>query len=67
MMTYYDLSLPLRCLVILGLFFLVCLGGYLFPSVCRWKKWMPVVLLTAAILLCAVPMVIYVAEAQDRL
>ena len=30
MMTYYDLSLPLRCLVILGLFFLVCLGGFYF-------------------------------------
>ena len=67
MMTYYDISMPLRCLVILGLFFLVCLGGYLFPAVCRWKKWMPKVLLTLAITLCAVPMVIYVAEARANL
>ena len=64
MMTYYDISMPLRCLVILGLFFLVCLGGYLFPAVCRRKKWMPKVLMTLAMVLCAVPMVIYVAEAQ---
>ena len=56
MMAYYDLSIPLRCLVILGLFFLVCLGGYLFPAVYRRKKWMPKVLLTLAIVLCAVPM-----------
>ena len=33
MMTYYDLSIPLRCLIILGLFFLVCIGGYLFLAV----------------------------------
>jgi len=67
MMTYYDISMPLRCLVILGLFFLVCLGGYLFPAVCRWKKWMTKVLLTLAIVLCAVLMVIYVAEARANL
>lgn len=67
MMTYYDIPMPLRCLVILGLFFLVCLGGYLFPAVCRRKKWMPKVLLTLAIVLCAVPMVIYVAEARANL
>ena len=67
MMTYYDISMPLRCLVILGLFFLVCLGGYLFPAVCCRKKWMPKVLLTLAIVLCAVPMVIYVSAARANL
>lgn len=67
MMTYYDMPMPARCLMILGLFFLVCLGGYLFPAVCRRKKWMPKVLLTLAIFLCVVPMVIYVAEARANL
>ena len=36
-MTYYDIPMPVRCLVILGLFFLVCLGGYLTPArTCLW-------------------------------
>ena len=67
MMTYYDISMPARTLVILGLFFLVCLGGYLFPTVYRRKKWMTRVLLVLAMLACAVPMVIYVAEARANL
>ena len=29
MLSYYALSIPLRCLVILGLFLSVCVGGYL--------------------------------------
>jgi len=66
-MTYYDVSMPVRCLVILGLFFLVCLGGYLMPTVYRRKKSMTRVLLAIAMLACAVPMVIYVAEARANL
>ena len=67
MMTYYDLSIPLRCLVILGLFFLVCLGGYLTVTMWRRTKGTKRLLPLAAILLCAVPMVIYVAEARANL
>ena len=67
MMTYYDLSIPLRCLIILGLFFLVCLGGYLFPALFRRKKQQPKILLSLATILCAVPMIIYIAEARANL
>ena len=67
MMTYYDIAMPLRCLVILGLFFLVCLGGYLTVTMWRRAKGTKRLLPLAASLLCAVPMVIYVAEARALL
>lgn len=67
MMTYYDISMPLQCLVILGLFFLVCLGGYLTVTMWRRTKGAKRLLPLAASLLCAVPMVIYVAEARANL
>lgn len=67
MMTYYDLSIPLRCLIILGLFFLVCIGGYLFLAVLRRKKQQPKILLPFATLICAIPMIIYIAEARANL
>lgn len=67
MMSYCDIPMPLRCLIILGLFLLVCLGGYLLPSVYRRKQWMTKVLLPLAMIVCAVPMVIYTADARGQL
>ena len=67
MMAYYDIPIPLRCLVILGLFFLICLGGYLLPAVYHQKKLVPKILLPLAIIACIVPMVCYTAEARANL
>ena len=66
-MTYCDIPVPVRCLVILGLFFLVCLGGYL--TVTRYNRWKGAekYLLPLGVLVCAVPMAIYVAEARANL
>ena len=67
MIAYYDISMPMRCLVILCMFFLVCLGGYLIPIVFHWKQHQPKILLSIAILICTVPMTIYIAEARANL
>lgn len=67
MMAYSDIPMPLRCLVILGLFFLVCLGGYLTPTIFRREKLWQKMLLFFALFACAVPMVIYTAEARANL
>lgn len=63
MIPYYDISMPLRCVVILCLFLLVCVGGYLIYSVNRKQR----LLLGLSVLICAVPMMIYVAEARANL
>ena len=66
-MIYRDIPMPVRCLVILGLFFLVCLGGYL--TVTRHNRWKGAekYLRPLGVLVCAVPMAIYVAEARANL
>ena len=67
MISYYDISMPMRCLVILCLFLLVCMGGYLIGPAFRRKKLHPKLLLPLSIMICVVPMIIYVAEARAKL
>lgn len=67
MISYYALSMPFRCLVILGLFFLVCLGGYLLRPVFIRKKMFSKILLSFSILVCLVLMILYIAEARANL
>lgn len=67
MLSFYDLSIPLRCLVILGLFLSVCIGGYLIPIVHRQKNKLLQVLFLLVIVVCAVLMVIYTSEARANL
>ena len=67
MIAYSQIPMPLRCLVILWLFFLVCMGGYLLLSIFHRKKLLPNLLLPLSVLFCAVPMVIYTAEARAKL
>ena len=67
MISYYDISMPLRCVVIVCLFLLVCMGGYLLSPTFRREKLLPKILLPLSILICAVPMIIYIAEARANL
>ena len=67
MISYYDLSLPLRSLFLLGLFADLCMGIYLVPYVCRKKKPLLRVLVFIGILISAVLTVIYAAEAYATL
>lgn len=67
MIRYYDIPMPLRCLLIVCLFLLVCVGGCLLLPTFRRKKLLPKLLLPLSILLCTVPMMIYVAEARANL
>lgn len=67
MITYCELSIPLRCLVLLGFFLEVCLGGVLAGGVyLRKKPWVKVVfsvLLAVSVFL----MVVYTAQARSEL
>ena len=67
MMSYYDLSIPLRSLLILGLFVEVCIGGCLIPGVFRKKQNTRKLLLLLGMLISSVLMIIYTAEARSRL
>ena len=37
-MTYFDLSIPMRCLILLGCFLSIGIGGYLITGVYRRKS-----------------------------
>lgn len=67
MLNYYDLSIPLRSLLILGLFMEVCIAGCLLPSLFRKKKNAPKFFVLLGMLLNGVLMIIYTAEARARL
>ena len=67
MTNYYDLSIPLRSLLILGLFLEVCIGGCLLPGVLRKKKKPAKLLVLPGILLSGALLIIYTAEARARL
>ena len=67
MMNYFDLSIPVRSLLILGLFLELCICGCLLPGVFRQKKSAPKMLLLSGMLLSGVFMIIYTAEARARL
>ena len=64
---YFDLSIPVRSLLILGLFLELCICGCLLPGVFRQKKIAPKMLLLSGMLLSGVFMIIYTAEARARL
>lgn len=67
MMTYIDLTIPLRSLILLGLFLAICVGGWMVPSVYQRKARLPKLLLPAGLLISAVLMIIYTAEARADL
>lgn len=66
-MSYYDLSMPVRCLVILGLFLMLCIGGCILPSLFRRKKTSHAVVALLAMLCSGILMIIYTAEARANL
>lgn len=66
-MTYFDLSIPMRSLILLGCFLCICLGGYLSTGVYRRKSRQHCLLLFCAIALNASMLAIYVGEARANL
>ena len=66
-MTYFALTIPMRCLILLGCFLGVCLGGYLTTGVCHRKSTLHRLLLLAAILLNGILLILYTAEARANL
>ena len=67
MVTYFDLSIPLRSLLLLGFLLELCIGGCLFPMAYRRKKLLPKVLILLGMLISATLMIIYTAEARANL
>lgn len=67
MMIYYDLSIPLRSLIILALFLIVCSGGCLMPRVFLRRKALDRTFVTLGLAFSAVLMIIYTAEARSNL
>ena len=67
MLSYYDLSIPVQSLLILGLFLELCAGGCLLPVVLRKRKLHPKLITVAGMVLNAAIMLLYVAEARARL
>ncbi len=67
MMTYFDLSIPLRSLLLLGFLLELCIGGCLFPMAYRRKKLLPKVLILLGMLISGVLMIFYTAEARANL
>lgn len=66
-MSYYDLSMPVRCLVILGLFLVLCTGGCILPSLLRRKKTYRRNLTLLAMVCSGMLMILYTAEARSNL
>lgn len=66
-MTYFNLSVPMRCMILLGCFLCVCLGGYLTTGVYRRKSRQHRLQLIGAIGLNALMLIIYVGEARANL
>lgn len=67
MMSYNDLSIPFRSLMILGLFLELCVGGCMIPVVFRRKKQLPKILIILGMAAVATMMIIYTAEARANL
>ena len=67
MMSYNDLSIPFRSLMILGLFLELCVGGCMIPVVFRRKKQLPKLLVVLGMACVGVMMIIYTAEARANL
>lgn len=67
MLSYYDLSIPVQSLLILGLFLELCAGGCLLPVVLRKRKLHPKLITVVGMVLNISIMLLYVAEARARL
>ena len=66
-MIYYDLTIPLRCILILGLFLEFCFGIYLLSLLRLRKKWGSGAATLLAALLSGALMIIFTAEARANL
>ena len=66
-MTYFDLSIPMRCLILLGCFLNIGIGCYLTTGVSRRKSWRHRLLLFGALMLNAIMLILYVGEARANL
>ena len=66
-MTYYNLAVPLRCILILGLFLEFCFGAYILSLLSLRKKPGAAILTLLAMLLSLGLMIIYTAEARANL
>ena len=66
-MTYFDLSVPMRCLILLGCFLSIGIGGYLISGVYRRKSREYCLLLLGTIMLNALMLILYVGEARANL
>ena len=66
-MIYYDLTIPLRCILILGLFLEFCFGIYLLSLLRLRKKWGSGAATLLAALLSGTLMIIFAAEARANL
>ena len=66
-MIYYDLTIPLRCILILGLFLEFCFGVYLLSLLRLRKKWGTVAATLLAVIVSGALMIIFTAEARANL
>ena len=66
-MTYCNLAVPLRCILILGLFLEFCFGAYILSLLSLRKKPGAAILTLLAMLLSLGLMIIYTAEARANL
>ena len=67
MIMYYDLPIPFRSLIILGLFLNLCMGGCLVALTFRKKKRLTKTLIGLGMVLSGTMMIIYTAEARANL
>ncbi len=66
-MIYYALSIPLRCLLILGLFMEFCFGGYILSLLVHRKKPVTAALTLWGMAVSGILMILYTAEARANL
>ena len=66
-MIYYDLTIPLRCIVILSLFLAFCFGAYLLSLLRLRKKQKTIALTLLAMAVSGILMILYTAEARANL
>ena len=66
-MIYYNLSVPLRCILILAMFLEFCFGAYIIFLLRLRKKPTAVIITLSAMLLSLGLMIIYTAEARAKL
>ena len=67
MMSYYDLTIPLRCILILCLFMEFCFGAYLLSLLRLRKKQGTCVATLLAMIISGTMMIIFTAEARANL